>query len=224
MAQPTPIEAADAIQRDGRLLTWLMKPFCKLDLPDHIEVREDRPTIVFANHRSLLDVFTTATFCYSAKTSCRVFVQAAYFKSPIMGRWLRRIGAIPLNRDTRDEAFAEAKRSLKNHELIGVMPEGRLIPPEEWDPQVGKARPGAAELANDMDAWMRAIVFHNTQKVWPRGSWPRPRFWNRPVVTMRLDEQHFPVTGDPQADVDRIMERLTQMLDELDAIDAARKG
>lgn len=217
MVQPTPTETARSIQRDGRLLIWLMRPFCRLDLPRSIDMRQDRPTIIFGNHRSLLDVFCAAAFCQAAGVSCRFFVQAAYFKNPIMGRWLRRIGSIPLNRHTKEQAFAEASKSIARFELVGVMPEGRLVPPEERNPQVGPARPGVAELANELDAYMRPIVFHNTGKVWPRGGWPKPRF-KRPTVTLKLDDHHIEPSGDPQADIDKIMARLSEMLDELDAI------
>jgi len=218
MTQPTPTDAADALQRDGRLLIWLMKPFCRLELPANIEIRTDRPTIVMANHRSLLDVFCAAAFCHSAQVSCRVFVNARYFRSRVAGAWLRRIGAIPLDRHSKEEAFAEARKSLERGELVGIMPEGRLVPPEEREHQTGPARPGAAELAAEMNAYMRAVVFHNTDVVWPRDKWPRLSR-RRPVVTMELDHLHFEPTGNHQDDIDIVMARLTVMLDELDADD-----
>ena len=220
MAQPTPTATIKSIQRDGRLVIRLSKLFCKLDLPKHLEFDPDRPTLACGNHRSLFDVFMSAAFCASANVGCRFLVNAKYFSNPIAGRWLRRIGCIPLNADTKEEAFREATESLHRMELIGIMPEGRLVPAKDRvDHQVGRARPGAAELANEAGALLRPIVFHNTGRVWPRGKWPIPRLWKRPTVTMVLSDTVFEPSDDPQADMDKVMAELSKMMDELDAVD-----
>ena len=220
MVQPTPTATEASIQRDGRLVLRMLRLFCKVDLPTHLEFDADRPTLACGNHRSLLDVFMSAAFCASAGLSCRFLVNAKYFSNPLAGRWLRRIGCIPLNAETKDEAFADAKASLARGELIGIMPEGRLVPAKDRvDHQVGRARPGAAELAYEANAWLRPICFHNTGRVWPRGKWPIPRLWNRPTVTMVLADEVFEPTGDPQADMDQVMAHLSKMMDELDAVD-----
>ncbi|MEM7093966.1 MAG: lysophospholipid acyltransferase family protein [Actinomycetota bacterium] len=218
MVQPTPTATADAIRRDGKLTVRLFSLCCRFDLPESIDLREDRPTLACGNHRSLLDVFASAAFCYRAGVSCRFLVNAKYFENKIAGRWLRRIGCIPLNADTKEAAFREAKESLANFELIGIMPEGRLVPERDRvDHQVGRARPGASELANEAGAWLRPIVFHNTGRVWPRGKLPIPRPFRRPVVTMHLADFHVEPTDDPQADMDKVMAHLSTLLDELDA-------
>lgn len=197
---------------------------CTFDLPpEGLAIAQDRPTIVCGNHRSLFDVFCAAAFCASTNLGCRFLVQATFFESAIMGRWLRRIGCIPLNAKTKDAAFAEAIASLDNGELIGIMPEGRLVPAHERDPQVGPARPGGSELAASAGAYLRPIAFHNTEKVWPRGKWPRLQL-RRPHVTMKLSDEHIEPTDDPQADMDRIMAIITDMLDELDELDRNRRA
>lgn len=200
-----------------------MSIFCKLDLPESIDIRADRPTLACANHRSLLDVFCAAAFCTAADVSCRFLVNARYFENKIMGGWLRRIGCIPLSSKNKEEAFAEAIASLERGELIGIMPEGRLVPPDERTPQVGPARPGAAELAAAANAYMRPIVFHNTERVWRKGRPPRLRF-RRPTVTLILGEEHFEPSDDLQSDVNQVMAALSQMLDDLDAREATAIG
>lgn len=219
MVQPTPTATDKAIKRDGRIVIALMSLFCKLDFPQSIDIRDDRPTLACANHRSLLDVFCAAAFCTSADVSCRFLVSAKYFENKITGRWLRRIGCIPLSAENKEEAFAEAKASLERGELIGIMPEGRLMTAKYRNPQVGPARPGASELARAANAYMRPIVFHNAETVWPKGRPPRLRL-RRPTVTLILSDEHFEPTDDPQADVDQVMAALAAMLDDLDALDA----
>lgn len=220
MVQPTPTATAASIQRDGRLVIRMLKLFCKVNLPEHLEFDADRPTLACGNHRSLLDVFMSAAFCAAAGVSCRFLVNAKYFSSPLAGRWLRRIGCIPLNAETKEEAFRDATASLARGELIGIMPEGRLVPAKDRvDHQVGRARPGASELASEAGALLRPICFHNTARVWPRDKWPIPRLWKRPTVTMVLSDEVFEPTDDPQADMDKVMAHLSKMMDDLDAVD-----
>jgi len=216
--QPKPIAQDREIKKDGKLLITLMKPFARVRLPDHIEVDPDRPSIAAGNHQSLLDVFCAAAFCHSAGVSCRLMVQARYFENKIAGRWLRRIGCIPLNSQTKETAFATAKEALERHELVGIMPEGRLTKPEERDPQVGPFRTGVAEMARESNAIVRPITFHRSGLAWPRGKWPIPRFGKkRPIVTMRLGDP-VDLHGSTDAENTKLIEdAMTALLDQLDA-------
>lgn len=216
--QPTPTATAEAIRKDGKIALRLMGLIADVRMPDSLDVDPDQPTIAAGNHQSLLDVFMAAAFCHSTNVSCRFLVNARYFDQKLIGRWLRRIGCIPLNSETKEQAFADALASLNNHELIGIMPEGRLTKPEDRDPQVGSYRPGVAELAREAGAIVRPITFHQSGLAWPRGKWPKLRLpKNRPVVTMRLGG---PVTLDGTNDVENaklIEDAGTELLNALDA-------
>lgn len=217
--QPTPTTTDKQIKRDGKIIARLIKAVAVVHMPDGIDVDPDRPTIAAGNHQSLLDVFLAAMFCYRTDVSCRFLVQSRYFDG-VKGRWLRRVGCIPLSGDTKVEAFAEAQRSLERLELVGIMPEGRLTKPEDRDPQTGPFRPGVAELARVTGAIVRPITFHRTGLAWPRGKWPKVRI-KRPVVTMRLGGP-IDLTGTTdQENADLIMAALTELLNELDAEEAA---
>jgi len=213
--QPSPTATDKQIKRDGRVISRLIKAVAVVRMPDGLEVDPDRPTIAAGNHQSLLDVFCAAMFCHRTNVSCRFLVQARYFEG-IKGKWLRRVGCIPLNTDTKEEAFGEATASLRRHELIGIMPEGRLTKPEERDPQVGPFRPGVAELAREVNAVVRPIAFHRTGLAWPRGKWPKVRI-KRPVVTLRLGDPVELSGATDQENANLIMDALTALLDDLDA-------
>ena len=215
--QPTPIAAEKKIQKDGKLVTRLMKAIAVVDIVDYIEVDPDRPTIAAGNHQSLLDVFMSVAFCYQANVSCRLVVQARYFESRLGGRWLRRIGCIPLSTENKEEAFAEVRAALQRRELVGIMPEGRLTKPEDRTPQVGPFRPGIAELARETGALVRPITFHRTGLAWPRAGWPKVRFRNRPIVTMRLGDPVDLHGADDQENAELIKHAMTEILHQLDA-------
>jgi len=218
---PTPTAAAAKIQRDGRLITWMMKSVAVVRIQDHIDVDPSRPTLVAGNHQSLLDVFMSAAFCYQANVSCRLLVQSRYFENRIAGRWLRRIGCIPLSAENKDEAFAEVQAALARGELVGIMPEGRLTKPEERSPQVGQFRPGVAELARLSGAVVRPITFHRSGLAWPRAKWPKVRVRNRPIVTMRFGEPVELTGADDHQNAKLIEDALTAMLTDLDTEVAA---
>ena len=214
--QPSPTATERAQQKDGGLARLLMKAIARVHLPDRIEVDPDRPTIAAGNHQSLLDVFLAAALCHNANVSCRFLVQARYFDNKIAGRWLRRIGCIPLSSETKDAAFAEALASLAGHEIIGIMPEGRLTKPEDRAPQVGPFRAGVAELARESGAVVRPISFHQSGLAWPRGKWPKIRLRNRPHVTMVLGEP-IPLTAQSDLENAKLVEAaMTELLDSLD--------
>lgn len=216
--QPTPTATDKAIKKDGKVALRLMGLVADVRMPESLDVDPDRPTIAAGNHQSLLDVFMAAAFCHATNVSCRFLVNARYFDQMLIGRWLRRIGCIPLNTETKEQAFADALASLKNHELVGIMPEGRLTKPEDRDPQVGRYRPGVAELAREAGAIVRPITFHQSGLAWPRGKWPKLRRRSRrPIVTMRLGD---PVTLDGANDVENaklIEDAGTELLNALDA-------
>jgi len=215
--QPVPTETDREIKRDGKWALRFMKAVAVIRMPDSIDVDPDRPTIAAGNHQSLLDVFCAAGFCHATGVSCRFLVQARYFDNRIIGRWLRRIGCIPLDSKTKDAAFEEVKWSLSQHQLIGIMPEGRLTKPEDRDPQVGKFRSGVAEMARETNAIVRPITFHQTGLAWPRGKWPRLRIRNRPVVTMRLGGP-IDLHGATDSENAKLIEQsVTELLNDLDA-------
>jgi len=176
----------------------------------------ERPLIVAGNHRSLLDVFCAAAACASLNGSGRFLVQARYFSTPVLGRWLKSIGCIPLNSATKEAAFVEARKSLERGELLGIMPEGRLVPPDQRTPQTGQLRPGVSELARATNAIVRPISFHHTDVVWPKDKWPR-RVSPRPTVTIRFGPDLTFDSDDHVANTQQVDDALTALLQGLDA-------
>ena len=200
-----------------------MKAVAVVRIDTDFEIDPVRPTLVAGNHQSLLDVFMAAAFCYQTNLSCRFLVQARYFENKLAGRWLRRIGCIPLSAENKDEAFAEILAALERGEIIGIMPEGRLTKPEKRQPQVGPFRVGVAEIARESGASVRPITFHRSGLAWPRDKWPKIRFRNRPIVTMRLQDEVELTGANVRENAKLIEDAVTDALDKLD-IEVAALG
>ena len=82
------------------------------------------PVIVVANHASFLDGFLLASFWPHRLT----FLSAAYlFRLPIVGLFLRSVGAIPVQKEASELAgMRSAMRVLQQGKTLALFPEGRV--------------------------------------------------------------------------------------------------
>ncbi|WP_162942296.1 lysophospholipid acyltransferase family protein [Desertimonas flava] len=107
----------------------------------------DGPIIVVANHTSYADGVLLALACRRLGRSLRLLATAGVFKVPVLGRLLRRLGFIPVNRGSASATHAldAAAEALERGEAIGLFPEGRITrDPDKW-PE--RAKTGAVRLA-----------------------------------------------------------------------------
>src|SRR6056297_3159105 len=100
---------------------------------------------------------------------------------------------------------------------VAMMPEGRLVPPEERPEGVSAPKLGVARIAAATGAAVVPVAIHDSDRVWPRGSPPKLPIRGRPTVTIRIGTSpvHFD-SGDPQTDADRLMATIAAMLREID--------
>ena len=127
-----PIEKHDAFMRGSTALTLIAKAVAKLDFPDTLGLVENRPMLFAGNHRSLFDMVATLAIFNKFGLSCRIMLRGDYMVKGPGAAFLHSIGCIPTSRDQREAAEAEAIASLGRGELVALMPEGRLIPPDQW--------------------------------------------------------------------------------------------
>ncbi len=83
------------------------------------------PKIFAANHPTTLDPFLLLTL---APEEMSILVTGGAFTIPLLGRYLRRIGHVPVIRGQGRESFAEARRLLDGGRSVGIFPEGALSP------------------------------------------------------------------------------------------------
>jgi 1-acyl-sn-glycerol-3-phosphate acyltransferase len=83
------------------------------------------PKIFAANHPTTLDPFLLLTL---APEEMSILVTGGAFTIPLLGRYLRRIGHVPVVRGRGRESFAEAQQLLDGGRSVGIFPEGSLSP------------------------------------------------------------------------------------------------
>lgn len=125
------------------------------------------PTIYACNHRSLADVLLAASAFHIWGRPIRPLVAAAYFERPGIGRFLREMRCIPVS---GSEAIDMALDALESGWSIAIMPEGRVVPREEWIATgVGRAHSGIGHLALDTGLPVVVSGASGTEQFWPLG-------------------------------------------------------
>ena len=100
-------------------------------------LRQDRSTVIVANHPSLLDYVTLA----SVLPQCDCIVKAAVWKNPFIRMIVKSAGYIP-NRSP-EELIQRANETLSNERNLMIFPEGTRTTPGE----LSKLQRGAAQIA-----------------------------------------------------------------------------
>ena len=146
-----------------------------------------RPVVVVANHRSFFDLPVGFTLLENVGLRPRILVRDKYFDIPFVGWFLRSSGCIRAGKGWR-ATIETAVDTLRNGRPVGVMLEGRIVPPENrFDNGLGKVRRGFLEIARAADAVVLPTAIVGTDLVWPINSrFPRFALRKRPLVQIHI--------------------------------------
>jgi len=208
---------AEYMLRHARRMDRWGSALTRWDFPDRLDLPEDQPILFAANHRSFLDIAAALAIFGRFGLSCRCMVRADVFEKPVVGKWLHQLGCIPTDRSTREQAERAAIETLAAGQTVAMMPEGRLVPSADRPNGVGEARRGVSRIVAASGAAVIPVAIHDSDLVWPRGGLPKLPLRGRPVVTLRLGPPVPFDSGDEQADADRLMATISDMLRKIDA-------
>ena len=136
---------------------------------------------------------------------------AAYFKKPVIGNLLKKLGAVPVSGSDAIESAAEI---LSTGVSVAVMAEGRVVPPEEWRPTgVGTPKIGVAKLSLKSKCPVLAIGVAGTEELWPRGkTLPRLSLRRRNTTSIRLKPLGVINEKEPEAVLSTIWDGVKEMV------------
>lgn len=132
---------------------WGRRVFGRENIPPR-----GQATIFAANHRSLADPNLVGS---ALPYPVNFFAKEELFKIPLLGWYIRRVNAFPVNRQTQDVgAIKTAQRILQAGEGLVMFPEGgrRLDPKRQW-----KVKPGVGLLACSTGAWVVPVGIRNSE-------------------------------------------------------------
>jgi 1-acyl-sn-glycerol-3-phosphate acyltransferase len=159
-----------------------------VDLPQRPEGwRSDLPVIFIGNHRSLFDVLLGMRMVRRWNAPARFMVKADFFDRRLTGPLLELLGAIPVGVGrSAKTAFDQAALALERGESIVIMPEARVVPPEERPLGTGDLVSTLGRLVKVRPCVVAVTGLIGADEVWPLGSMkPRIRPWRRPTVVIR---------------------------------------
>ena len=188
--------------------------FSRHDFQEDINLPVDSPILFAANHRSFFDVIIAWAVFSESGINCHCFIRADLFEKPVIGSWLKRNGCIPASRSTREEAEKRAITELNSGHAVAIMPEGRLVPPDERPDGVGQGRPGISRIARATGAKIVPVAIEGSEIVCPIGrAFPIPKL-KTPLVSVRFGTPFHLTSDDDIENVETIMNSIRDLLTE----------
>lgn len=186
---------------------------------DHHNIPASGPAVVASNHISYLDFAMVMLSPPKPRREMRFLARSDFFKVPVVGDLLIRLGQIPVDiHGDPMQAVAAARQSLERGELIGVHPEGTINP--SFVPQ--RAKSGAVRLAESAGAPIVPVAIWGSQRLLTKGRPIRPE--RGVVVTVRYGEPFFPSGRTGASKTRDMMDRIGALLEESQAAYPQRPG
>ncbi|MBW3621352.1 MAG: 1-acyl-sn-glycerol-3-phosphate acyltransferase [Actinobacteria bacterium] len=201
----------DARSLARRVVRPILRTWLRLRVEDEHHVPSDGPVIIASTHASHADSMALGS----------ALLRPVYFLGdqrltewPLLGRWLPRLGMVPVRRGDRDsDALDQLRRLLADGHAVVVYPEGS----RSRDGRVYRPRSGVARLAAATGVPVVPAAVVGTHAVWPTGARPRVRGGR---VRIRFGPAIAPPVATPAAR--RVFaERLHDELVELSGADRA---
>ena len=207
------IEEIRSFRRSGKFMNIFSKIFSRHDFQTELGLPESSPIIFAANHRSFFDVIIAWAFFSLSGVNCHCLIRADLFSKPLMGAWLKKNGCIAASRKTKEQAELQAIEKLKAGYAVAIMPEGRLVPPEERPAGVGQGRPGISRIARATGATIVPVAITGSDSVWPLGKgFPIPRM-KRPMIKVRFGAPFEFESDDDIKNANQVMQKIKNLLD-----------
>lgn len=200
--------------RLSRLFGMIFRPFVDL----HDEVSRDllEPSVIAANHRSLLDVMVGLYTFYRHDIPARILIADRYFQPRLTGAALRYAGCVAVPKGDNEAALQFAIAELQAGYTVVIMPEGKLIKPEDRPDGMGELRSGVSVIGAGSGVPVIAIGVLGTDLVWPRGGWPKFNPLKRKVVKVRDAEPLLFSGDDHPANVAELRQIFVDLLAKMD--------
>jgi len=177
----------------------------RLDVSGLEHVVADRPTLYCINHRSNVDVVAFEAL-FPRCPRLRGLYKAEMGKLPVLGRAMRLVGFVPVDRANRASAIASVDAATERL-LAG---DSFLIAPEGTRGLRGELLPfkkGGFFMAIKAQAPIVPVALHGTAEAMPRG-----QFWVTPGIVRVEVGDPIPTAGFTVHDRERLMEMVRARL------------
>lgn len=171
------------------------------------------PAVVASNHLSFLDFTFVGYAARERGRRVRFMSKVSVFEVPVVGRAMRAMRHVPVDRWTGASAYRTARRLLEQGEVVGVFPEATI----SRSFRVKALKPGAAAMALTRDVPLVPCVLWGPHRVWTVDG--RRSLRRGKAVTISLGEPLVPAADETVESLTaRLADALAGLLDA--AVDA----
>lgn len=163
------------VQLWGQVSCWMFGVRVKVNGMNHIPAGG---CVFLFNHTSFFDVFAMQ----AALNGFRFGAKIELFKIPVFGTAMRRLGALPIARQKRDEVFRvyeAAQERIHRGERFALAPEGT----RQDEERLGAFKAGPFVFAINAKAPLVPVVIRGAARILPKGYWiPNHDVWSREIT------------------------------------------
>ncbi len=186
-------------------------PFWKLHLEGRKKIPWNRPVVIVANHRSLIDILALSKLRRPFKWTSK----SENFKLPFVGMALSLTNSIRINRESMRSGaqfFSQAVAEMEKGCSILLFPEGTRSKTKTMRP----FKEGAFRLAKKTGSGIIPIVHTGSEKTFAPGSWVLKG--KAPIYIRVLDEipAREVAENEVKATMNRVQEIMEEELDKLE--------
>lgn len=162
--------------------------------------------LIAANHTGYPDFVLVGIGPYlRGKRLVRFMAKASVFEVPVLGKLLRDMHHVPVDRAQGSAAIAPAVQMLDDGNLVGIFPEATIS--RSFD--LAHFKTGAARIAHQAGVPLIPCVIWGSQRIWTKDL-PK-HLYNVPVI-VRYGEP-VELRGDAEADTAELKRRMQELLD-----------
>lgn len=162
------------VQAWGKISCWMFGVKVRLHGSENIPAGG---CVYLFNHTSFFDIFAMQ----AALRGFRFGAKIELFKIPVFGFAMRRLGALPIARQRRDEVFKvyqAAQKRLQRGEKFALAPEGT----RQEEEKLGAFKSGPFVFAINARAPLVPVVIRGAAAILPKGHWvPNSDVWSREI-------------------------------------------
>lgn len=138
--------------------------FWKLRIEGRRKIPWNRPVVLVANHRSLVDIVAL----HKVRRPFKWVSKAENFKLPFVGMVLSLSNSVKINRESLRSGLqfiSQAEKEMKKGSSVMIFPEGT----RSKTPEMRPFKEGAFILAKRMQCGIIPVIHTGTEKTFPRG-------------------------------------------------------
>ena len=174
-----------------------------LRVTGHEHIPATGPVVLASNHVGYLDFAFVMLGPPAPRREVRFLARDDFFRNPVTGFLLRRLGQIPVDvHGDALQAAAAAQAVLEDGEVVGLHPEGTISP--SFVPR--RAKSGVVRLADSVEAPIVPVALWGSQRLLTKGRPARPT--RGAAVVVRYGEAFRPTARTAMLRTQQVMERI----------------